>query len=274
MTDMSRGRGGTVGPPWSVDVLADLHAGVLDEQDAADLWPRVNADPEARAVIDALESTTSDLSGFAELDVTPMPADVAARIDAALERERQSLPPAAAPAPAPPQAPPAPQTPPPSNVVSLDAARARRNKRLGWGAGLLTAAAAVVAAVLVVVPGTGGEKGSENLAQPEPSSGAGSTPPLAVDSGNVSAAIGDISGVRDFGPLDNEARLDACLEANGVDPAVQPVGFRPVTVDGEDALVVLLTTGQKGQLRLMALAPDCGADNPGLLMDETVGHQG
>ncbi|WP_277682102.1 hypothetical protein [Saccharomonospora azurea] len=282
MTDVSRGHGGTVGPPWSVDVLADLHAGVLDEQDAAELWPRVNADPDARAIIDALESTTSDLSGFADLDVVPMPADVASRIDAALERERQAQAPGSSTAVTPPTQPTQPPQPPQSpaqgsNVVSLDAARARRNKRLGWGAGFLAAAAAVVAAVLVVVPGTGTDQGGDNLAQPpapEPSSGAGNAPPVAVDSGNVSAAIGDISGVRDFGPLENEQRLDACLEANGVDPAVQPVGFRPVTVDGEQAVVVLLTTGQRGQLRVLALAPDCGPEDPGTLMDETVGHQG
>ncbi len=267
MTDESRGHGGLVGPPWSVDVLADLHAGALDEREAAELWPRVNADPDARAIIEALESTKADLSGFAALDVEPMPADVARRIDAALERERQA------------QASPAQAQPPAEGsgaVVSLDAARARRKKRLGWGAGLLTAAAAVVAAALVVIPGTGDRNGSElaQPSQPSQSSDIGGTPPLAVDSGNPSAAVGQIVNVRDFGPLGGEQRLDACLEANGIDSAVQPVGFRPVTVDGDEAVVVLLTTGELGQFRLLALAPDCGPGNPGLLMDETVGRQG
>lgn len=283
MTDESRGRGGLVGPPWSVDVLADLHAGVLDEQQAAELWPLVNADPDARAIIEALESTTADLSGFASLDVEPMPADVASRIDAALELERQGTAqmaqaPDRGTAQAPPQPSPGQGTPlsrpEESNVVSLDAARRRRNKRLGWGAGLLTAAAAVVAAVLVAVPGMG-EKPGGDLAEPPQrpqSSVAGEAPPLAVDSGNLSAAVGEISGVRDFGPLGDQQRLSACLAANGVDPSVQPVGFRPVTINGDDALVVLLTTGKLGQLRLLALAPDCGEGNPGLLMDETVGR--
>jgi hypothetical protein len=40
MTDEGRGVGGTVGPPWSVDVLADLHAWVLDGREAAELWLR------------------------------------------------------------------------------------------------------------------------------------------------------------------------------------------------------------------------------------------
>src|SRR5438067_1240607 len=79
MTDESRGLGGTVGPPWSVDVLADLHAGVLDDHEAAELWPLVNADPEARAILDALDATQSDLSSLAEAPAPPMPAEFAAR---------------------------------------------------------------------------------------------------------------------------------------------------------------------------------------------------
>src|SRR5690606_11297338 len=278
MTDERRGPSEAAGSRWSVDVLADLHAGVLDEQEAAELWPRVNADPGARAIIEALESTKADLSGFAALDVVPMPADVAARIDAALAQEQQARRQASQQA-----QPTAPQqgspggTPQDSNVVSLDAARARRNKRLGWGMGLLTAAAAVIAAAVVVLPNMSNDPdGSDQLAEPtSPQATQPAEPPsLAVDSDNLSAAVGEITGVRDFGPLGDEQRLDACLAANGIDPAVQPVGFRPATIDGEEAVLVLLSTGNLGQLRLLALAPDCGPDNPGLLMDETVGRQG
>jgi len=63
-----------VGPPWSVDVVADLHAGVLDERAAAELWPLVNADPDARAILEALESTTADLTALTAGSVEPMPA--------------------------------------------------------------------------------------------------------------------------------------------------------------------------------------------------------
>ena len=33
-----------MGPPWSVDLIADLHAGVLPPEVAAQLRPRVEAD--------------------------------------------------------------------------------------------------------------------------------------------------------------------------------------------------------------------------------------
>src|SRR5438445_13335894 len=87
MTDESRGIGGTIGPPWSVDVLADLHAGVLDDARATELWPIVNADPEARAILDALDATQADLAALADAPAPPMPAEFAARLDAALAAE-------------------------------------------------------------------------------------------------------------------------------------------------------------------------------------------
>lgn len=243
MTDETRGLGGAVGPPWSVDVLADLHAGVLSESEAAELWPRVNADPEARTIIEALDATSADLADLSAAPVPPMPAEVAARIDAALAQEQQAR--------------------GGSNVVSIDAARKRRNRRAGWGAGFLAAAAAVVAAVVIVAPDASREE-TPGVAAP--------TPGVAVDSGQINAAIGKVEGVRDFGPLENEQRLDACLEANGIDPVKQPVGITPGTIDGRDAVFVLYTTGELAQFRLVALAPDCGPANPGLLKDEVIGR--
>src|SRR6185369_2823786 len=143
MTDESRGIGGTVGPPWSVDVLADLHAGVLEDAQAAELWPLVNADPEARAILDALDATQADLASLADAPAPPMPAEFAARLDAALAAE------AAAAFPGQAQTRPAPRD---AQVVDLAAARRRRNKRLGWAAGVLTAAAAAVVAVTIAIP--------------------------------------------------------------------------------------------------------------------------
>lgn len=143
MTDSVKGAGGSQhGPPWSVDVLADLHAGVLDPAEANRLWPLVNADPAARAVLTALDSVKVDLGTLGHAQVEPMPAQFAARLDAALQAEargRVGTAPAPAPLPAPPVAP----------VVDLAAARRRRNRMTAWGAGVLTAAAAAAAIAFV-----------------------------------------------------------------------------------------------------------------------------
>ncbi|MFD9889618.1 hypothetical protein ACFWY9_09765 [Amycolatopsis sp. NPDC059027] len=285
MTDETRGIGGIVGPPWSVDVLADLHAGALDEQTSADLWPRVHADPDARAIIDALESTQSDLAALATAPVEPMPAEYAARIDAALAAESSARQAAQGPRQFPgqaqrEQAPPVPGQAPQAGpglapVVDLAAARKRRNKRIGWGAGIVTVAAAAVAAIAIIVPATqqsGGPTGG--IAQPAPSGPAGPAgPTLGGDGSGAQSLLGKSLGVRDFGPLQTEERLDACVAANGLDPAVRPVGVQPVTVEGKAGVMVVYTTGKLAQYRMVAFGADCGPGNPAKLFDKVVGEK-
>lgn len=254
MTDESRGIGGNAGPPWPVDLLADLHAGALDDAESARLWPQVNADPDARAVLDALDSTVSDLGALPMAAAPPMPPEVAARIDAALAAEAgQRNEPAVAP------------------VVSLDTARRRRGRMIGWSAGALAVAAAAVAAIAIIVPD--GQPGSDTppVAAPDSSDDAGAAP-LSLSSGGVGSAVGKIDGVRDFGPLGDAQRLDVCLDAAGIDPAQKPAGVRPVTLDGREAVLVLYPTGEFAQFRLVAFSPDCGPGNPAPLLDRTIGR--
>ncbi|MEU5258557.1 hypothetical protein [Amycolatopsis sp. NPDC021455] len=261
MTDESRGIGGTVGPPWSVDVLADLHAGVLDDARAAELWPLVNEDPEARAILDALDATQADLASLAAAPAPPMPAEFAARLDAAIAAE------AAAAFPSPRTAP---EQAGPGNapVVDLAAARRKRNKRLGWAAGVLTAAAAAIVAVTVAIPNTSQQSGTPNVAAPPPSG-----PSVGSDGSGAQALVGKAVGVRDFGPLQNEDRLDACIAAAGLDPKVRPEGIRPVNVGGKAGVMIVLTTGKLAQFRLVAFGADCGPGNPAVLFDKVVGEK-
>lgn len=266
MTDESRGIGGTIGPPWSVDVLADLHAGVLDDTAAAELWPLVNADPEARAILDALDATQADLAALAEAPAPRMPAEFAARLDAALAAEAAAAFPGQA---GPRSATQAPRQAGPGNapVVDLAAARRRRNKRLGWTAGVLTAAAAAVVAVTLAIPGTSQQTGTPNVAAPP------TGPSVGSDGAGAQALIGKAVGVRDFGPLQNEDRLDACIAAAGLDPKVRPEGIRPVNVGGKAGVMIILTTGKLAQFRLVAFGADCGPGNPAVLFDKVVGEK-
>lgn len=250
MTEESRI--GPVGPPWSVDVLADLHAGALESELSAQLWPRVNADPHARAVIEALNTVKVELGQLATAPAPPMPAHLAARLDAVLRAEasRRTAPPSPPPGPAP--------------VIDLAQARRRRNRRMAWGAGVLTAAAAAVAVTIAVFPGKG-TSGNPVAANPP---GATAKPPLPVDSGNLSAAIGNVSNERDYGPLQDQAGLDRCIEANGIDPSsVQTLGVRQVMLDGRKGVFALLTTGKIGQFRVLIVDPGCGPGNPGKLVN-------
>lgn len=246
MTDTRRWAGGIAGPPWPVDLLADLHADVIDEEEANRLWPQVEADPEAMAIMSALESTTDELAHLGQAPAPPIPAEVAAGIDAALATEQRRHPIAP--------------------VADLAAARRRRTRLLGWGAGALTAAAAVAVAVLIALP----EDTTPGTPIAEPTPGSEGAP-LSLRGDDLDAGLGKALGARDYGPLENRGRLDECRAAAGLDPDVQPVGVRPITIDGRSAVLVVLTTGEFARFRLVAFASDCGPGNPGVLKDEMVG---
>ena len=266
MTDEFRGNGGTAdGSALSVDVLADLHAGALSESEAAELWPRVNADPEARAVIEALEAAQADLGSLQDEPVEPMPAHVAARIDAAIADEQRTREQQAA----------------GTDVVGLDRARSRRKKQ-GMAAGFVAVAAAVVAAVAIAVPNLGGGDETPGVAQPAPSEQSGDSDagapsdgsgPLALskDDGELASAIGSIQAMRDYGPLETKSRLDACVQAAGADPGKEPAGVRPVTINGQEAVLALYTTGKTAQFRMVAVSPDCTSAP---VLDRVVGAGG
>lgn len=257
MTGNEGRRMAPAGPPWSVDDLADLHAGVFDDAVAARIWREVNADPEARSVLEALEATSIDL---AELPTPRMPEQVTARIDGALAAESAARTGGQAPR----------QVAP---VIDMAAARKRRKRLAGWGTAVITAAAAVVAVGVISLPG-GQQTGGGNLAEPERSAppAAGAEPPLTLGGNgelNMSMAGKAMNG-KDFGPLADAEKRAGCLAANQASPE-RVEGARRLDVDGAEGVLFVLTTGQKGQFRLLAVGTDCAAGNPATLGDKTVG---
>lgn len=252
MTDSSRGTGAASGPPWSVDVLADLHAGALDAKQSAALWAQVNRDPEAQAVLAALDSVRRDLDALDDGPVEPMPAHFAAQLDAAIAAEAAKTRPAPVAAPVQGVAP----------VVDMAEARRRRNRRMGWAAGVLTAAAAAVAVTVAVLPGSQeagtpqAENGSANTSQTAPGGGNGDEPPLALEGSNA-PPISAVQGHRDYGKLDDEQGLKTCLSDQGIDEP-QVMGAREVTLDGTEGVAALLAKGEDGhRFRLVIVDPDC-----------------
>ncbi|SNR27710.1 hypothetical protein SAMN06265360_101108 [Haloechinothrix alba] len=250
MTDTRRGADSASGRPWSVDLLADLHAGVLGEGDAARLWERVRHDSEAMDILRSLDATTEDLAHFGAQRPEPVPPEVAARIDAALAHERTVTPPA--------------------HVADLSAARAKRNKLLGWAGGLATTAAAAIAALAILMPEetTPGTPVASEVGQGT------DLPPVTLHAQRPELTLDNTFGMWDYGPLEDRGTLDACLKESGIDPDVRPAGVRQGTVDGEQAVLVVLTTGNVAEYRLLALAPTCGQDGGGLLYDEVIGGTG
>ncbi|WP_309110000.1 hypothetical protein [Saccharothrix sp.] len=237
------------GPPWSVDLLADLHAGVLDPQDEAELRAAVADDPEAREILAALDATVADLR---DLPPIPVPREVADRIDAALAEEFRRA-----------GASPAPTHQPAAEHVApvVDLAARRRKKQLGWGAGLLAAAAVAVGVVVVSTQGTPTSDPGDNVAQPT-----SNTPvthrPLAVKGNDFGPVFGDVLKAQNYGPLENQDKLAGCLQGANIASA-KPLGVSPITLDGKDAVMAILPGGKPGAFKIVVLDPDtCGPDNP------------
>ncbi|MGW6930131.1 hypothetical protein ACWGE0_08655 [Lentzea sp. NPDC054927] len=238
-----------MGPPWSVDLIADLHAGVLPPEVAAQLRPRVEADADAREILQALDATLEDLHALPSI---PMPDDVAARIDAALAAEAR---PGLAP------------------VVSLNEARKRRNRRLGLGGGVLVAAAAAFGIVLAVSPG-GKQANTPGDAAPAPTTSAANQAPLALKRDELGTAVGEVLKAQNYGPLETPDRLAGCLQGGGITSSGNPLGISPINLEGKDAVMAILPAGL-GKYRLVVLDPaTCGPDKPeGVLADTTVGQR-
>jgi hypothetical protein len=76
--------GTPVGPPWSVDDVADVQAGLYPAEVTADLRARIAADPDGAAILAALDSTVDDLSLLPPLVIPPQ---YALRIDQAISAE-------------------------------------------------------------------------------------------------------------------------------------------------------------------------------------------
>ncbi|WP_338601878.1 hypothetical protein [Saccharopolyspora sp. SCSIO 74807] len=254
------------GAPWSPELVAELHAGMLDQATVDELLPRIEADPEARELLAALEATTSDLAALP--DVT-MPGDVAARLDTALDEEIRTRS-AQQGAPQPPTADGAATDPHGGQVVDFAAARSRRRRRYGRSAAMVTAAAAVTGVVVLASTLFGAGGGQQAANAPEPAQG---PPPLALSGDRPTLApdqLGEVLGTKRYGALTDPGRLLGCLQANGVRSG-NPLGAREVTINGEPAQLLVLQGGGIGRFRLLVVGPECGPDRPATISDSTLG---
>lgn len=74
-------------PPLSTDLLADLHADNVPAEQAEMLWRQVRRDPAAAGFLHSLDGVSAELRALGADDriLHPMPAPVAARMDALLD---------------------------------------------------------------------------------------------------------------------------------------------------------------------------------------------
>ncbi|MFQ6396955.1 hypothetical protein ACLMAJ_26285 [Nocardia sp. KC 131] len=227
-------------PPFSAELLADLHADNLAPDLGEQLWPVVRADPEALGYLHSLDEVSEGLRTLGRDDhiIHAMPADVAARLEQFVggldEEEEPEVRPHGIAAP-----------------ISLDD---RRPRRLRW-------LAAAAAAVVIVASAAGALSmfgGNEDAPTAQPTTG--NVELELGDNLNTTAALSVLGRNDVTGPLGSQAALNRCVRANGLDRTV--LGSTNTTFHGNASVLILVTGPRPHKITAIVVGIGCTTDDP------------
>ena len=229
-------------PPLTVEVLADLQAGLLDDESAARVRRRVRDDPEAEKILRALNRVRCDVATLGAEPAPDVSPDVTARISAALGSAVAGEPVAHSARP----------RNRPSRVVAGVA-----------GVGAILAAVGVGTAALITAP------------EPAPSTPVTaehitvSTPPMVIPL-SQDEILGLLDQSPDYGPLGDPARRASCLTGLGYPASTQVLGARRVEINARPGVVLVVPGDTPHSLAVYAVALNCSAADTGLLANTQV----
>ncbi|MGO8937428.1 MAG: hypothetical protein ACLQLO_09965 [Mycobacterium sp.] len=241
---------GSADPPLTVELLADLQAGLLDDHTAARVRRQVRADPDAEATLRALNRVRGDVAAVCADPASapdPPPA-VTARISAALRSASGS-----------------------STGGAAHSARPHtRPARLIAG---VAGACAVVAAIGL------GTAALVNAPTPTPSTQITaehitvSTPPMAIPLSQAQL-LGLLDRSPDYGPLpgplNDPARRASCLTGLGYPASTRVLGAQPIEINARPGVVLVLPGDTPDSLTVFAVALNCSAADTGLLVSTQI----
>jgi hypothetical protein len=247
--DDNAAAGGEAGadPPLTVELLADLQAGLLDDDEAARVRKRVRADPQAQRTLRALNEVRRDLAalGADPASAPDTPPAVVARIRAALRSAAE----------------------PADRAHAAHALRPQiRPVRM------IAAVAGVSAAVAAIALGTAALLRSPPSMPSAPTTAQHIT--VSRPASTLALAAPEILGLLgrnpDYGPLDDPVRRASCLTGLGYSGQTRVLGARPVTVDGRPAVLLVLPADRPDSLAALVVAANCSAADTGLLANTVV----
>jgi hypothetical protein len=235
--------------PLTVEALADLQAGLLDDDTAARMRKQVRADPHARQTMDALNRVRHDIAKLgtdaaSAPGVAPEVVDgIAATLRAQrLDRSRRGA------------------------AHTLRPGRLPRSTRVAVaGAGLAAAAVAAwlgtAALITAPAPTPSRPTTAEHITV--------SRPPMTIPLSDqqILALLDDKP---DFGPLADPQRRTSCLAGLGYPANARVLGARPVQIAGRPAVVLVLPADTPRSITALAVAPTCSSVDTGLLADRHV----
>jgi len=241
---------GGADPPLTVELLADLQAGLLEDDAAARVRRQVRADPDAAAMLRALNRVRSDVAavGADPASAPDTPPAVAARISAALCSASSS-----------------------STGGAAHSARPHmRPARLIAGvAGACAVLAAIglgtAALVNAPTPTPSTQKTAEHITV--------STPPMVIPLSQAQL-LGLLDRSPDYGPpagpLNDPARRASCLTGLGYPASTQVLGARPIDINARPGVLLVLPGDTPDHLGVFAVALNCSAADTGLLASTEV----
>jgi hypothetical protein len=227
-------------PPLTPALLADLQAGLLDDDEAARLRRRIRTDPEAEATLRALQRVRHDVAAAGDDPAPDVAPAVNARISAALR-----------------------SAPPPHDGGATHSARPRvrtGGKVVAVGAGVGAAVAAAVVGALALV----------NAPEPTPSAPVTaehitvSTPPMTIPL-SAEQILALLDHGPDYGSLADASRRASCLTGLGYPAATRVLGAQPIAINARPGVLLVLPADTPDNLAVYAVAPNCSAADTGLL---------
>jgi hypothetical protein len=231
-------------PPLSADALADLQAGLLDDDTAARLRKQVRTDPDARRTMNALNRVRHQVAALgadasAAPDVDPAVVDRIAATLRAAGRER----PGAA-----------------HTVGRGHLPRAARLAVTAAGLAAVAVAAWLGTKALLTAPTSVTSRPTtiEHITV--------SRPPQTIPLSDQQI-LTLLDHEPDFGPLADPRRRASCLSGLGYPANARVLGARPIDIAGHPAVLLLLPADAPGALKALAVAPTCSAANTGLSAD-------
>ncbi len=225
--------------PLTVDSLADLQAGLHDDNTAARLRNKVRTDPDAQQTMDALNRVRGDVAALSSDGSSAPEVDPAVvnRIGAALRAQhavrRGGLP---------------------------------RSARLAVALTGLTAVAVAAwlgtrALITAPAPTTSRPTTIEHITV--------SRPPQTIPLSDQQI-LALLDHEPDFGPLTDPRRRASCLSGLGYPANARVLGARPIDIGGHPAVLLVLPGDAPGNVKALAVAPTCNAANTGLSADRMV----
>ncbi len=227
-------------PPLTVELLADLQAGLLDDDAAARVRRRVRADPHADGVLRALNRVRGDVAavGTDPGSAPEVPPETTAKVTTALAAH------AARP--------------------RLDPTRA-----IAAGAGLCAVLAAVgfgtVALLRAPEPAPSTPTTAQHITV--------STPPMVIPLSQAEI-LALLDRPPDYGsppgPLGDPGRRASCLNGLGYPASTRVLGARPIAINARPGELLVLPGDTPDNLAVFAVAENCNAADTGLLANTQV----